>query len=197
VGLRKYDAILIDTSIYRNYKYKFELGVLKTLSQFKDSDIEFLMTDVIKREVLSHLNESIYKAKAKLESSLKEALDYLFFDGSNLNEHKESILSDELLSSLAEKRIDDFIKSCGINVLPTEDYAPLKKLFDLYFSALAPFENRSEKKHEFPDAAILLTTEEWAKKMECMSWRWHVTADGKIFVKVQSILITLKSYHML
>lgn len=160
---KKYDALLIDTSVYKNYKYKFEFGVLKALSQFKESDIEFIMTDVIQREILSHLNESILKAKTQLESSLQDALEHLFFDGSDLNVHKSSLLNEELISSLANKRIDDFVDKCGINVLATEDYAPIKELFDRYFSTIPPFENKSNKKYEFPDAAILLTAEEWAK----------------------------------
>ncbi|WP_288657455.1 PIN domain-containing protein [Pantoea sp. UBA6567] len=160
---KKYDALLIDTSVYKNYKYKFELGVLKTLSQFKESDIEFIMTDIIQREIISHLNESIHKARTQLESSLQDAMEHLFFDGSDLNAHRSSLLNEELISSLAKKRMDDFIDKCGINVLATEDYAPIKELFDRYFCTNPPFENKSNKKHEFPDAAILLTAEEWAK----------------------------------
>lgn len=160
----EYDAILLDTSIYRNYKYKFESGVLKALSQFKESDVDFLMTDIIFREALSHLNESIDKAKSQLESSLLDAIEHLFFDGSELNSHRENLLNKELLDTLAKNRIDKFIERCGISVLKTEEYASIKDLFDMYFCFTAPFEEKKAKKNEFPDAAVLLTAEGWAKE---------------------------------
>jgi hypothetical protein len=44
----EYGAILVDTSIFDAHGLKLEKGLLGKLSQFKDSDIDYLLPDVIK-----------------------------------------------------------------------------------------------------------------------------------------------------
>ena len=51
----EYGAILVDTSIFDRNGLRLEKGLLGKMAQFKKSPIEFLLPDVIKNEVKSHL----------------------------------------------------------------------------------------------------------------------------------------------
>lgn len=51
----KYNAILLDTSIFDAYGLRLEKGLLSKLSQFRKSPVEILLPDVIRGEVKAHL----------------------------------------------------------------------------------------------------------------------------------------------
>jgi len=56
---KQYGAILVDTSIFDAHGLKLEKGLLGKLYQFKDSGIQYLLPDVIKSEVQSHLEKKV------------------------------------------------------------------------------------------------------------------------------------------
>lgn len=85
----KYDALIIDTSIYDANALRLEKGLLGKLSQFKNSPIALLMPDVTRSEVRAHLEQKIKASRSALEKSLNDAGDHLFFDGSALNDAKK------------------------------------------------------------------------------------------------------------
>jgi hypothetical protein len=58
--------------------------------------------------------------------------------------------------------IDSFIKESKAQIVP-HDLASINDIVDNYFSGQFPF-NRGEKKHEFPDAIILSSIDNWCKK---------------------------------
>jgi hypothetical protein len=85
---KSYDAILIDTSIFDGNGLRLEAGLLGKLRQFKKTNIDILLPDVIKSEIQSHLEKRIKVSRNSLEKSINDAADHLFFDGSALNEAK-------------------------------------------------------------------------------------------------------------
>ncbi|EOV8088556.1 PIN domain-containing protein [Providencia rettgeri] len=51
----KYNALCVDTSIFINHGLTLNKGLLKRLDQFKDSNIELVIPDIIIEELKKHL----------------------------------------------------------------------------------------------------------------------------------------------
>lgn len=160
---RKYEAILVDTSIFDGNGLRLEKGLLGKLKQFKRSPIEYLFPDVIKNEVKDHLDEKIKKSRYSLEKALNDAEDHLFFEGSELNESRQKLIEGQEVEGLSNSRVAQFIKVSGALVLETGDFISVDKLLNQYFSKEPPFAESGKKKSEFPDAIVLLAVEAWAE----------------------------------
>jgi len=159
----EYDALLIDTSMYDAHGLRLEKGLLGKLTQFRKSPIELIMPDVVKNEVLSHLQKKIKSARSALEKSLNDAGDHLFFEGSSLNNAKKLLIDSKEIEELANSRIENFINNSGVLVIECGIYVSVSEVLDQYFSNQAPFAETGKKKNEFPDAIILLAIEKWAE----------------------------------
>lgn len=160
----EYGAILVDTSIFIANGLRLEKGLLGKLSQFKDSDIDYLLPDVIKGEVKSHLEIKVKSAKASLDKAFNDAGDYLFFEGSELNDAKSILIDSDEIEGIALSRVDKFIANSDALVLECGDYLSVSELLQQYFQNAAPFAETGKKKSEFPDAIVLLATEAWAEE---------------------------------
>jgi hypothetical protein len=160
----EYGAILVDTSIFDAHGLKLEKGLLVKLRQFKDSDIDYLLPDVIKGEVKSHLEKKVKSARASLEKALNDAGDHLFFEGSELNDAKSILIDSNEIEGIAESRVDKFIANSGALVLECGNYVSVSELLQQYFKNEPPFAENGKKKNEFPDAIVLLATEAWAQE---------------------------------
>ncbi len=159
---KEYGAILIDTSIFDGNGLRLEKGLLSKLSQFKQSPIVYLFPDVIKNEVLRHLESKIKVSRSALEKTLNDAGDHLFFEGSELNDAKQTLIGSKEIEGLADSRVDNFIESTGALVLDCGDYVSVSDLLAGYFSNNPPFAETGKKKNEFPDAIVLMAVESWA-----------------------------------
>ena len=158
----KYEAILVDTSIFDGNGLRLESGLLGKLKQFAESEVEFLMPDVIKNEIQSHLERKIHVARNALEKSINDAGDHLFFDGSILNDAKNLIVESEEIEGLAKSRFDNFLNNTSALEIQCDDYVSINNVLDFYFQNKAPFSESGKKKNEFPDAIVLLAIDKWA-----------------------------------
>jgi hypothetical protein len=163
---KEYRAILVDTSIFDTYGLKLEKGLLGKLNQFKDSDIDYLLPDVIKGEVQSHLEKKVKSSRASLEKALNDAGDHLFFDGSELNDAKSILIDSNEIEGIATSRVNKLIENSDALVLECGDYVSVSELLQQYFNNEPPFAETGKKKNEFPDAIVLLATEAWAQKRD-------------------------------
>ncbi|MCO7049435.1 PIN domain-containing protein [Proteus terrae] len=161
---KEYGAFLVDTSIFVGNGLRLEKGLLGRLSQFQRSPIVYLFPDVIKSEVKSHLESKIRISRAALEKSLNDAGDHLFFEGSELNDAKQTLINSKEIDGLADSRVDNFINVTGALVLDCGNYVSVSDLLEGYFSNNPPFAETGKKKSEFPDAIILMAVEAWAEQ---------------------------------
>lgn len=160
---REYDAIIVDTSIFDQNGLRLEKGLIGKLSQFKKSPICFLLPDVIKNEIKSHLEKKIKASKLALEKALNDAGDHLSFEENELNEAKKLLIDSKEIEGLAENRLVNFVETTGATVLECGDHVSVSELLVNYFSNKPPFAETGKKKNEFPDAIVLLAVEAWAK----------------------------------
>lgn len=180
---KEYSAILVDTCIFDKHGLRLEKGLLGKLHQFKDSEIHYLLPDVIKAEVKKHLENKVKISRASLEKALNDAGDHLFFDGSALNNAKSVLIDSNEIEGIAENRIDKFIINSGALVLDCGEYVSVSELLQQYFQNKAPFAETGKKKNEFPDAIILLATEAWAKENDIRVLAVGKDADWKNYCK--------------
>lgn len=183
-----YGAILVDTSIFDGNGLRLEKGLLGKLAQFERSPVEYVLPDVIKNEVKCHLENKIKSARAALEKSLNDAGDYLFFEGSELNDAKQILIDSNEIEGLAESRINNFIASTGALVLDSGDYVSVSQLLNGYFSNKPPFAKTGKKKSEFPDAIVLLAVEAWAKENDTLVLAVAKDGDWKKFCELSDYI---------
>jgi len=157
-----YDAFLIDTSIFDRYGLRLESGLLGELRQFKDSPVDFVFPDVVRGEVVAHLEKNIKVAKLSLEKAINKAGDNLFFDGSNLEAAKKLLIENSEIEDLAVLRVDNFVKSTGALEIDCGRYVSISEVLSKYFMNSPPFAESGKKKQEFPDAIVLMAVEKWA-----------------------------------
>ena len=158
----EYDAITIDTCIFEKYGLNLEGGILNQLTQFKNGYTNFILSEIVTREIRQHLIKDIKEAKKDLEGAINKVNKYKVATDDIVKELRtilESFASDELN---AENRLKSFLSKTGAEIIPV-DLVDDKELVTRYFDALPPFKETAKKKHEFPDAIALLSLEKWAE----------------------------------
>lgn len=185
-------ALSIDSNILRGQRYNFDGGILKQLEQFGGSIIPIIQPDVVHREGIKHLTTEIDQNLKSARSSLKALSKYIpdAIPSAPLSEHLNSTIT---ASQLATDRFENFYSKVNGKVIPASR-VNVDELMDLYFNTLPPFENKTEKKNEFPDAIALLSLECWAsendKTMVVVSKDkgWHAYAQDSQWLHVVSEL---------
>ncbi len=157
----EYDAITLDTNIFDQNGLRLESGLLAELNQFKNGTAQFILSEVVVKEVVRHIEEKCKKAAEGLDASVRKAKENHVVP-SDIIAIFEAIINDaEDTKNITEKRFNAFQEKTGLEIIPattTNMDAVLKR----YFETAAPFEPTGNKKAEFPDAIALLSLEQWA-----------------------------------
>ena len=187
ISNREIGAITLDTSIYIHHHYGFEVGILSKLSQFKNTEIKFIVVDMIKHETLSHLIEEAKKNKAETKNSLK-----VIGNSWGVTPQRRQELMDELFTSnedeISKARFDDFKKKAGAREIKCAELSIVSKVLDLYFNKIAPFAIKKDKKNEFPDALALSALEVWAESNNTKILAVSKDNDWKEFCETSTLL---------
>lgn len=159
----QYDAITVDTNIFDQNGRNLESGILAQLTQFKTGAAQFVLSEIVIRELRSHLVDHAKDAKDNLQKAIRKSKDNGFLLPDNLA--KISDIYDALSTpeDAAKRRLRTFLENSGAIAISAE-LADMKGLVKMYFSHTAPFEISGKKKSEFPDAIALLSLESWAKE---------------------------------
>jgi hypothetical protein len=161
---KHYSALTIDTSIFEKNGLKLNKGLLAQLHQFKDNPIKLILSDIVYRELKSHLNRKEKETKSKIASALNDASDYLNCCIDDMEKIKSLIKINYEMENISNLILEDFIRKCGIELVKGEEYCEIKSLIDMYFLHYAPFKESGNKKKEFPDAIALLSLQSWAEE---------------------------------
>ena len=151
-------SVFLDSNIFIACKYDIsedsKLGIL--LRYIKAGKIRLFLSNIVKREVETHICEDAESAVGYFEKALKDAQKRI--DGKTLA--KTSLHScfnlpiKELVKSELKTEFEQYLLDCNAIILDNQGIACDAILND-YFSGVAPFENREKKKHEFPDAIMI------------------------------------------
>lgn len=158
-----YAALTIDTCLFDSNGLLLDRGLLRQLHQFQESPVDLVICDIVHSELESHLKQKAVDAKSKIAAALKAANPHLSIDEASLAKAHE-LLSNQGEVEISQKRLREFLLTCGAEVVNAADYIGISDVTNLYFAGKPPFEASGDKKSEFPDAIALLTLEAWAKK---------------------------------
>ncbi|EPL3992963.1 PIN domain-containing protein [Providencia stuartii] len=159
----KYNALCIDTSIFIKNGLTLDKGLLRRLEQFKDSNIELVIPDIIIEELKKHLLKKKQEKHAGLSSAIKDFIRYYDSHNDRLVDFQDMV-SELIPNESTDKSISEFIGRTGLEIINVDDCLDVKKLMKMYFSNQPPFEETGKKKSEFPDAIALLSLDAWAEE---------------------------------
>ena len=75
-----YGAITLDSSIFDQNNLKLESGLLKKLEQFNGKPSKFILSEIIKNEVYSHLVKKISDVRNNINKALRLSHSHLTLD---------------------------------------------------------------------------------------------------------------------
>lgn len=154
-----YDAFTIDTNAIIQGGMNFEAGLLAQLDQFNGGPIQFVVSEIVVRETLKHLNVTTKKARDAARSALDRAAQ-LGLISSDAAKTAVDALADS--RTVARSKVASFLEATGAETVPA-NLCAIDALLKSYFDPTPPFEATGDKKNEFPDALALLSLEAWAK----------------------------------
>ncbi|GGD84319.1 hypothetical protein GCM10011515_00090 [Tsuneonella deserti] len=156
-----YDAITIDTNTFIQTGIALETGLLAQLEQFKEAPVDLVLSEIVTREVLKHLQQMTKKGRDAGLAALTR-LEQLQLvaeaDRERLKQVAESVVDSR---EAARQRLARFLEATGAQAVRAS-HCSIDDLLKLYFAASAPFEPTGDKKFEFPDAIALLSLQKWA-----------------------------------
>lgn len=159
-----YGAISVDTSIFDEKGLKLESGILQTLEQFRNKPSRLILSEIVIREVQSHLKNRAKDARALTVKAIRESKESLSISDCNADIARNAIIPTEDDNSVADKRIKLFTRKTDAEIISATGRVKLDEIIKKYFGAEPPFEEVGTKKNEFPDAIALMSLESWAKE---------------------------------
>jgi hypothetical protein len=157
-------GVCIDTSVFEQYQFGFEVGVLATLSQFNKLNVSHLVPDLIEHEVRSHLIEAAAKDRRAVKNSLKPLTNSWGVSVERRDKLVQELFENKTESDRANERLENFFADSAAENIKTADWAKLGDVVSRFTDGRAPFGAKEAKKHEFPDALVLTALEGWAEK---------------------------------
>lgn len=159
-----FGAITIDNSTFKSEGYKFDEGLLAQMKQFKESPVRVLQTDIVHNEAINHIGQEITKTRTAIGQTLRSANKQLKIKSDVIENARKLLSIDGSEAEIAEARLEEYYELIGAEIIDSEKYTDLSLLKRMYFSTEAPFEDKKDKKNEFPDAIALLALEGWAER---------------------------------
>jgi len=153
-----YQALSVDTSIFRKYQWLFDRGTLNALKQFSDNATEFIIPKVINDEMIKHFSKASDDRLREAKKGIKSLKQFYGFRDELFSDFNEQLDMEQY----ALVRLDDFFYETGAEIISCADIDS-ERLVKMYAEIDPPFEDKKDKKEEFPDAIALLTLEAWAE----------------------------------
>lgn len=158
-----YDAITIDTNMAIQGGLNLEAGLLGQLTQFKDGQVDVVLSEIVTREIHKHLVQQVKKARDSFVNAAARAEEVQLTSGEAAAALKAQAAALDQPRAVAGARLTRYLEATGAEQVPA-NLASMDAVVRGYFSSSAPFEAAGAKKSEFPDAIALLSIEAWAKR---------------------------------
>lgn len=158
------EAITLDTSVFGDpNSTSLETPQLRRLEQFKGGRISFVLSNVVELEVVAHLKKLAEDAQSSLGRAFRLLEQSWRIPRNVIDDAEKNLIGDETPTTVVQQRLNAFKERTACVVIKAEEHARIDELVKRYFSHEAPFSEKAEKKHEFPDALALLSLEAWAR----------------------------------
>ena len=152
-------GITLDTCIISKLDYNFHHPLLNALDQFQHSQIKVIISEIIEREVKSHIVEKAEKEQRTLNAAIEKQVKrwMLTIDTNDLTD-KLALSGDP--KALANDQFSHFVNTAKASIVPAvTSTKSTNELLNRYFNFQHPFGDNKSRKNEFPDAFALLSLE--------------------------------------
>ena len=156
-------AITLDTSIFDQKQNGLEHGLLRQIEQFNDAITRIVFSDVVLREVESHLKKAASASQMSMKAALKVVGNSWQVPKETRKATFETYFGESSPEEIAKNRVREFVERTGAEIVEAGESVDVHELVERYFTARPPFAENGDKKSEFPDALALLSLERWAK----------------------------------
>jgi hypothetical protein len=155
-------AVTLDTNVFDGSDCNLTYALFKSLGQFAGTGTTYLLTDVVCGEVRAHIAERAKAAAIKLKAAARECREAFRVAGmqprilaaaGDIDDPKQT----------AHDQLDAYRAATRFTELKSTEHVTVATLLQQYFDESAPFEAKSEKKSEFPDAIALNALEAWGE----------------------------------
>ncbi len=157
-------ALSLDTSTIDRKSRRLDSGLLLQLGQFRDAESTLVLSDIVGQESIAHLTKDAMDARADLIKGLKSVCGSWMVPEARTTEIQQELIGAIDPAEIAVRRWQAFSERCGLQIASTSEFCAAGDLKQRYFEIQPPFEDRADKKKEFPDAMALLSLEGWARK---------------------------------
>ena len=192
----QYDSITLDTNIFRHNGFYLEGGMLGQFVQFREGFAQFVLSEIVVREVHKYLKIEAKEATDDLGKAIKKS-------------SKSGLLLEESIRQLtaihegalppkdaSEGRLKAFLESTGAEIVPA-DQTEIKELIQRYFTPAAPFEASGKKRTNSPMPSLSSRWRIGRKRTTRKSWLSLTTADGRISPRILSGLTSRRTWPLL
>lgn len=196
--------VFIDTNIFIKNKFTFHAGPMNSLKKYCQKGYCTLFTNsIILREVEKHIKADVGKLATQAKNAIKKKPELV----NAISAHEVDVIVDKLKAApemlLAQFRAFSEDAIC----LPIDNLS-LASVFDDYFNVVPPFENKEDKKAEFPDAVAIMSIKRYLQETEDASMcivsedeGWKNAFEGlenvRIYTDIQSLLTEISKEEKL
>lgn len=159
-------GLSIDTAVFDKYGCNLDFAVLNRLGQFKGSSTALLFSEIVVNEIKNHIARDAHETQRALQKAVRNQRKRWKTDIDIAKLPDALALSADPIN-VAEDQLRNYIAAVGGEVVPASGSFDLShELLRRYFGAEPPFQNNDQKKHEFPDAFVLLSLEAVAQEKQ-------------------------------
>lgn len=195
--------VFLDTEVFSHEMNDVRSRKLTSLKKYCEIGLVRLFTaDVVVREVKSHLEKGLQEQYDKLKNILKSKPISLL--QTDKGQQAVEVPPLELLNGSLLGQLDEYIKETDCTVIASAGVT-VPELLNDYFNEVPPFEERKEKKHEFPDAIIIKALKAfWAERTDKVyvitndgGWKAALAEDERFEVidELEQMLTTVSQYN--
>jgi hypothetical protein len=186
---REVKGFALDTSVVRKHGYRFDVGDLDVLPRQLPPWMKLYMSDVVRHEIVSHLQANTKEAFDQLKNAVKNIDRLTEVDISGLEKAATAAEPRESGKAAHEDNLKKYVRRFSGEFVPIAGKGLLEEVFNRYFTLKPPFEAVADKKHEFPDAAALITVERLAEKLGAKfvlvstdkGWQSYADASDRLY----------------
>jgi hypothetical protein len=157
-------GISADTAVFDKYGCNLDSPILNKLDQFKLGPVQVLFSEIVVNEIHAHITRDARESQRALNKAISNQRRRwkTEFDIAALP-CELALTADPLQAS--EAQFADYLAAVGGEIVKASGAVDVSaELLRRYFAIEPPFEDKPEKKYEFPDGFALLSLELAAKE---------------------------------
>ena len=186
-----YDALTIDTNIvYQNGK-SLTSGIVAEIEQCREGLTQFVLSEIVLRELNRMLSEKAKQALDGLEKGLRLGTENAQLDSEGQGAIKEILANLKSAEDHSKEQLKAFAIATDVEIIRANE-AGLDDVIASYFRRQPPFA-KAGKKDEFPDAIALLSLEKWANNNNKRVLAVSTDSDWSSFAETRECIDVIDS----